>query len=228
MSNLDLSVFIKNMPEPKHPEPLFNEIDKPKLSFWFLNTANELVMKATNQTKGLDMSPKYQEFYKQLMRHTNRSINSELNVYNGIGFMGKYGVGKTLMLKSIRQIYVKLGIPSKYLTAFELVEMYRLDNLNKTHDFKKLCDRRDITIFIDELGDEPQKSNTYGNEESVMYRFLKIKLDQLESGDDFKIYFTTNLNEQQLTDIYGARAFSRMSAYVNILDLATFENLRNE
>lgn len=228
MSNLDLSMFIKNIHEQKHPEPLFSETDKPKLSEWFLNAANDLVLKATKQTKGLDMSPKYQEFYKKLMRHTNRSIDSELNVYNGIGFLGKYGVGKTLMLKSIRQVYVNLGLPHQYFTAFDLVEKYRLDNMNKTHDFKKLCDRRDLTIFIDELGDEPQKSNTYGNEESVMYRFLKIKLDQLESGEDFKIYFTTNLNEQQMIDIYGARAFSRISAYVNIVDLATFENLRNE
>jgi len=227
MSNLDLSIFLKKNAQPEHPEPLFSEADKPKLTDWFLNGANDLVLKATNNSRTLDMSQKYQEFYKQLMRHTNRSIDSELNVHRGIGFMGKYGVGKTLMLRTIRQIYVNLGISHQYLTAFDLVEKYRLDNLNKTHDFKKLCDRRDQTIFIDELGDEPQKSNTYGNEESVMYRFLKIKLDQLESGEDFKIYFTTNLDEKQLIEIYGARAFSRMSAYINILDLATFNNLRN-
>lgn len=233
----DLLKLIKKTADPKVILPLYTYELRIELGQKFMTIANGLVEASTRGQKSLHLTPEMELVYKKVMSHTNSSEDSELDIFNGIGFIGKFGTGKTILMQTIRMFFQQFSlrnqdrkIVSKFFTAFEIVEIYRMDNLNRTNDFKQLCDRLDLTIFIDELGDEPRKSMSYGNEESVMYRFLKIKLDQIESGADFKLYFTSNLSAQEIEDVYGERLYSRLTAYVNVifLDSENFKDLRNE
>lgn len=193
-------------------KPLLSKND---MAVLFLNLANQRVMKSTNNRKRLDTSEPYESIFKKIMAHTNNQPESELDVFRGIGFFGSFGTGKTLILHTIRDVYQKLNKPTKLVTAYEVTQMFH----HEPNQFKALCENTKIDIFIDEIGDEPRKSNIYGNEESVMYRFLKIKLDQLENGETFKIYLTSNLSGEEIKEIYGDRIHSRLIGYLNTVFL---------
>lgn len=219
---MDISHLLKqSTPIPEEHKQL-DEAQKFMVNF--LNFANEFVLESTRGEKVLSLPKPYDTIYPDIMKHTNGMKSSSYNLNYGIAMAGKSGTGKTLLLKTILKTYHAYGLGGKLQTGYEIAQMYETEK----QKFYELLNNKTANIFIDEIGDEPSKSSIYGNEESVGYRFLKTKLDQIESGAKFKLFFTTNLNGRELEERYGSRTMSRLRAYCNLIlfDDEKFVDLR--
>ena len=217
-TNLDYFLTVKTAA----PTILPQRMGKGDFAKLFLNFANAHVLKATKNRKKLDTSGENLEIWQKIMRHQNRVEASELDQIKGLAFFGSVGTGKTLFLKTIKDFASSQGDKIKLYSAYDLVQVF----FNDQTEWTRITKEKVQSFIIDEVGDEPAESQVYGNKESVVYRFLKIKLDQLECGEDFRLYFSTNLTVKQLEERYGDRILSRLKEYCEFIVLD--KNKRNE
>lgn len=63
-------------------------------------------------------------------------------------------------------------------------------------------------LIIDDLGIESETYNAYGNIGDVMQTVIEYRYKVFPQ---FKTYFTTNLNDEELKNRYGARCYSRLN-----------------
>ena len=119
-------------------------------------------------------------------------------------FVGDTGVGKTYLMECMTTFALEQGILTKYTTAF-----------NFNHDMlryhcSKLEDKEEIIepylsaeiLFIDDLGSENKIKN-------VTNEYLYLVLNERMLNHK-KTIISTNLNFEQIQDVYGERIFSRL------------------
>lgn len=63
-------------------------------------------------------------------------------------------------------------------------------------------------LIIDDLGIESEEYNSFGNVADVMQTVIEYRYKVFPQ---FKTYFTTNLNDEELKNRYGARCYSRLN-----------------
>ena len=118
---------------------------------------------------------------------------------------GQVGVGKTYILKATTHEAIKNGYFSLYTTAFDLNKSFlnyhcaKLENKDEIISKYLDCD----LLLIDDLGTENKLNNV-----TTEYLYLIIN-QRLESGKNTII--TTNLQIDQLKDLYDERIMSRIS-----------------
>jgi len=118
---------------------------------------------------------------------------------------GNVGVGKTFILKATTHEAIKQGYYALYTTAFDLNKSFlayhcaKLDEKDEILNKYLECD----LLLIDDLGTENILKNV-----TVEYLYLVLN-QRLESGKNTII--TTNLNLDELKDIYDERIMSRIS-----------------
>ena len=118
---------------------------------------------------------------------------------------GEVGVGKTYILKATTHEAIKNGYYSIYTTAFDLNKMflnYHCAPLNEKDDILNKYFECDL-LLIDDLGTENILKNV-----TVEYLYLIIN-QRLELGKNTII--TTNLNMNELKNIYDERIMSRLA-----------------
>jgi DNA replication protein DnaC len=191
---------------------------------------NALVIKQSNGKKNLIVSEEFGSQLLQVFKYLNReqslenektSFGQNWNLDAGIIFMGNFGTGKTLLLRSIYELMnnqvrknVDIGIKGKYITARQISTTYQFN----PKELPALIGKETNDIFIDELGDEPLSVNNYGTSENPVYSVLKQKLDDWDKYDRKpRLFATTNLNKLKIIDRYSERVWSRMKAATNIV-----------
>jgi DNA replication protein DnaC len=141
----------------------------------------------------------------------------------GILIAGNFGVGKTWLMrvfarnqlqvfqvhnaKDIADLFEKDGVDSQ--TQF--IDPPRLpvnDIQNFYHRFIGLC--------IDDMGTEREKNN-YGNRKNVIGDLIELRYSRKATGH--LLHITTNLNADQLKEMYGGRVTSRLREIMNIIHL---------
>lgn len=118
--------------------------------------------------------------------------------------VGDTGVGKTHLMECMTTYALSNGILTKYTTAFNFnLDMlrYHCSNLEEKEDLMEPYLSSEI-LFIDDLGSENKIKN-------VTNEYLYLVLNERMLNHK-KTIISTNLNLEQIQDMYGERIFSRL------------------
>ena len=127
-----------------------------------------------------------------------------VNTTNAL-LMGGTGVGKTCLLSAVYNALAERGFEVIYVTAIELNNIllnYHTEQVSKRQVYLAdiiSCD----ALFIDDLGTEQKLRN-------VTEEYL-LKILSLRDTAQKAVFFSTNLNYEQLKENYNERLFSRMA-----------------
>ena len=137
-------------------------------------------------------------------------------------FTGAPGTGKTLsaeiMFEALCQEIEHLQGQAEKLTANELY--YKYQNFARSKDYeersqtkwciKTLCNK---IVLLDDLGSEPRTEASF----SFMQNLFSVQYNWLREGNRNFVIITTNLNSNEITDIYGERVIDRIYEYYTIV-----------
>lgn len=125
----------------------------------------------------------------------------------GLLLYGKVGTGKTTMMKAMYQV-VRNGASSWtevcYVSATNLVDQFLAYQDGKASRYLEFAESK--ILFIDDLGSEPVRCMTYGMERTPILDVLYHRYNQ-----QLISVISTNLEDRELTERYGARMQDRMS-----------------
>ena len=133
--------------------------------------------------------------------------------YKLVSIFGGVGVGKTHMLKCVFEKAVRNNMFSIYTTSFDLNQKmleYHCAKIDEKKQILKPYLEADV-LCIDDLGTENHINN-------VTTEYYYLILDERTSKNK-KTFLTTNLNLEQIRDVYDDRIFSRLCSNINALKL---------
>lgn len=223
---MDLQKYIKEIQVDRSYVPIFEKSSE--CAAYCINVLNRLVINKNGGKNGLILNEDLNNFYQELFAYLNNDIRvEEVNTLGtktnwsldkGLFIAGGYGVGKTLILDFLKEVKSKFNLSGIHTNAYQITKEYATEQQNVNYlGYKEIVKCKNL--FIDEVGDEPKVSKSYGNEENVIYRTLKIKLDHIESQSfpKDKIFITTNLSISELTERYGERVMDRIKGSMNVI-----------
>lgn len=133
--------------------------------------------------------------------------------YKLISIFGGVGVGKTYMLKCVFEKALRNNLYAIYTSSFDLNQKMLEYHCAKIEDKKNIIKpylEADV-LCIDDLGTENHINN-------VTTEYYYLILDERTSKNK-KTFITTNLNLEQIRDVYDDRIFSRLCSNINALKL---------
>jgi DNA replication protein DnaC len=161
--------------------------------------------------------------FEQLDTTQFNSLPLKFSLQKGIWMWGNPGVGKTLIMsmfsRNKRLCYRLLQCP-------KIVSSFTIDGFDAIRQYSKqwpepvgasnfFQDR--IGICYNDLGTEPMKAKSYGNETNVMeHLFLETYENHVPF---FHRHVTTNLTFDQVEQCYGLRVLDRVKECFNVIEL---------
>ncbi len=139
--------------------------------------------------------------YEKMKKFINEINKTSIDT---ILLVGDTGVGKTHLMECMTTYALDRGIMLKYSTAFNFNHDMLRYHCSKLEDKEEIIDPylNSELLFIDDLGSE-NKINNVTNE----YLYLIIN-ERMQNHK--KTVISTNLNFEQIQDVYGERIFSRL------------------
>ncbi|MGI5842449.1 MAG: ATP-binding protein [Christensenellales bacterium] len=144
---------------------------------------------------------KMQKVYDKALKWTSVFKTSKVRNW---AFLGHTGTGKTHLMLLMAKNLIDSGNFVYFTTAFNLTqEMLKqhTDFEDKNRDYLAKYLECDV-LFIDDLGTEPIYKNVNEN-----YLYLILNQRMVENKP---VVFSSNLDFNQLEDLYGERIFSRL------------------
>lgn len=133
--------------------------------------------------------------YKEIMRYMYGAPTESINSQKFIYLYGRYGNGKSLLIKTIYKtlsaIY-RTKIQWKYFHIPTIVNKAIAENSIKPFDVLFNCQQH---MILDEIGDQSEKRKIYGDDKIPIRELLLDKYDKWISnnGNGQKIIITSNL-----------------------------------
>lgn len=134
--------------------------------------------------------------------------NIDLN--KGILLIGPVGSGKTSIMNILRQFLFR-GDYYIIKSARDIAFEYQKDGVETIQKYGK----QHNTLCIDDLGVE-NNSKFYGNECNTIAEIL-LQRYELLTNFNVKTHATTNLNADELEELYGNRVRSRLRSMFNLI-----------
>lgn len=165
-----------------------------------------------------------EDFYKLLFLYFSKDekyeeCDSSYSLSKGLLIIGKIGNGKSTIMEIFKNNF-KI-IPARYIVReFHIEGMTILDKYGRHsfhHTAANACDYgKPITYCFDDLALEETDSKLYGNSANVM---ADILLDRHEMFQKFGLitHAITNLEVDDLKEIYGDRIRDRMKEMFNLI-----------
>ncbi len=151
------------------------------------------------------------------------SLIKDPSLKKGICLTGNIGTGKTLLMQIIGECKIK-GKTFGYKTCREIARRFMTEGYNGIVNFGSGAVRREYQnykishMLFDDLGSERSLTSYYGNKVNVMGEILTDRYELfLKHG--LITHLTTNLDFDELEEIYGNRVLSRMKQMFNFVVL---------
>jgi len=178
---------------------LYNlNIVRQAISLNFFNDIDEAKKVIEEIALNVDCSIKKFYFTEYIKNFIEWLINND---FSGVGLIGDYGTGKTLLACNILPVlfYLKYNLIIKPIKAYEINDEI----------YKDLIKKR--IIIIDELGSESERVE-FGNR--VLY--IPLIIDKCET-DGKLLIFTTNRTPNGLVELYGKAIYDRIIKLCKII-----------
>lgn len=135
----------------------------------------EIIQVATNKRLGYEFDEYSLPMVEYIHKWLTGERNGEINPFRGIWIAGKYGTGKTLLLKSLCEMLTDIALTKnsyipKFYKSFDLIKQYQEGNYSVNPKNKGI-------LIIDELGREPVVLNEYGNKRAPIVEILEQRYD---------------------------------------------------
>lgn len=145
-----------------------------------------------------------------MIHEQNQCKNHNIDLNKGILLIGPVGSGKTSIMNILRQFLFR---EEYYLikSARDIAFEYQKEGIDTIQKYGK----QQRALCIDDLGVE-NNTKFYGNECNTI---AEVLLQRYELLTNFKIktHATTNLNADELEELYGNRVRSRLRSMFNLI-----------
>lgn len=192
-------------------------INTRQLYAWILTRGREAI-------KGFKLGDKEKDLYITLCQYFTGDKAFEENGYSldkGLWLYGGVGCGKTELMKLFRENPVEnFGV----VESIKIADMYKdkeigvqvIENYSRA---KSIC--------FDDIGTEIEsgESSNFGNRKNVIGEII-LRHYAINDEKKFRYHFTTNLNAEQVGQLYGPRVRSRIREMCNIISLQGIEDKR--
>jgi len=154
------------------------------------------------------LTKEQQPIFEQLVNHSLSNLNK------GILLAGPVGCGKTTLMKifSENQKSSYAVVPCKKISSLFVSDGFDIIEVN-SDPFKVSANMFRQNVYgacFDDLGTEEMRVH-FGNKVNTMQDIILNRYERVEHG---YTHFTTNLIVDQIKDIYGERAYSRLKEMV--------------
>jgi DNA replication protein DnaC len=181
-----------------------------------------VITQAKENIKGFTISKEEEKLYKLLSLYFTEDKRFEDGGYSlkkGIMLWGAYGCGKTTIMKAFMQNPLSdFGV----IPCRRVAEIYAEEGNEIVWRYAKV-----ESICFDDLGTEAEAGlkQHFGNKKNVLGDIILNYYDT-NSSKEFRMHFTTNLSTDQIEEIYGGRARSRLREMCNLISLEGINDKR--
>lgn len=174
--------------------------------------------KITNGDRGL---------YNDIFQWCIRNPEGKLDIDKGLLLWGNIGVGKTTILKIVREfcripgirppkrIGISIGAPYSFAikSVHEILSKYqeRPSSLDSYADCAYLA--------IDDIGAETKEVNRYGTIKNVIDELLQRRYDKFCADKEFTTHLTANISKEKIKDHYSERTYDRCKEMFNFIEI---------
>lgn len=131
-------------------------------------------------------------------------------VRSGLIFQGTIGSGKTTLTYAMYGLYKQLASPVIYTTAYDLHTQFKHYLEKEDSRYEEIL--RAKYLFLDELGSEPERCQSYGTDYTPVQNLISYRYDR-----KLPTVVTTNLADDKILDRYGPRMMDRINEMFSIL-----------
>lgn len=132
----------------------------------------------------------------QIAQRIDDLLNKD-TMWKGLYIHGKFGVGKTYILKTIANSFAKKNKKVVFITANEIIkkvkETFSVDDTNDSVKIEEKCKKADI-LFIDDIGAE---SVTEWSRDEILFDILNYRMEHKKIT-----FFSSNKNIANLEKTY--------------------------
>lgn len=212
------SQIVGELPRPKQLT------EQSRFDAWFLSQLNQLALEFSKGRRAFQVTDENEALLSAIFAYLNRNeddsklvyMGEPLDLHKGLFIAGLFGVGKTLILKSIFLNRGKLGLRGRYATAQQVFNASRPKADPNLQDLigPNYCD-----LWLDDIGEEPAMAKDYGTDSTPVGDLIKSKATDWEQMKEApRLFGTSNLiSEKQITDVYGGRIYSRINGICNFI-----------
>jgi DNA replication protein DnaC len=161
--------------------------------------------------------------YDRLLSYFASDASCGLDLNKGILISGNVGTGKTELMKLFA---VNPNCPFRVIGCRDVAKDFMANGMDSMIPYRSLIKNlhRDKPIFgngewfgicFDDMGTESSAKN-FGNNLNVMAEIIQ---DRYDLKNHKYTHITTNMNADEIANVYGDRVQSRMAEMFNIIDI---------
>ncbi|PNW27233.1 P-loop NTPase family protein [Formosa algae] len=193
---------------------------------FFIQTANELLMKRENRKFEIDENNQYAlDFFTSYFSDNNKLEKLGGKPHKGIFLYGNYGTGKSLFFETLEKVYELYKNPKyrvKTIHTIELVDMARREFAN-SHQLapndKSIIENYSRGSILFEDLDAESKINHFGNIKDIMSELIQLRYFNSRRAKCIT-HITSNLTLEEVKARYGERVSDRCYEMFNFINLS--------
>ena len=167
------------------------------------------------------------KLYAYITQDVKLCAQFSLDLKKGIFLVGGVGVGKTVFMLILRQLF---PIKERYTVkpcqqlALEYIDQGTNVLMRYGRNYVDYVDINTInrSYCFDDLGSE-EATKHYGNDANVMAQIIQMRYNIFQ-GRKVLTHFTSNLTSDQIDVYYGARVRSRLKEMCNWIEFSSTSN----